>query len=140
MSRTALWFGLVVLFLAGALTGVVGTSLYYQYEDKHRWDKGPAGRQERIMKRLTQELSLASSQQAEIEPIVKRAHLEILRVRVQHQPDIDRILGLGMDELQAKLSPEQQTKLDRLHAQLQRRWQLTRDYLQQAQDSMGRKE
>lgn len=140
MSRTTLWFGLVVLFLAGALTGVVGTSLYYQYEDEHRWDKGPAGRQERIMKRLTQELSLASSQQAEIEPIVKRAHLEILRVRVQHQPDIDRILGLGMDELKAQLSPEQQTKLDRLHAQLQQRWQLTRDYLQQAQDSMGRKE
>lgn len=140
MSRTTLWFGLVVLFLAGALTGVVGTSLYYQYEDEHRWDKGPAGRQERIMKRLTQELSLAASQQAEIEPIVKRAHLDILRVRVQHQPDIDRILGLGMDELKAQLSPEQQTKLDRLHAQLQRRWQLTRDYLQQAQDSMGRKE
>ncbi|MGZ9275250.1 MAG: hypothetical protein ACXW34_10950 [Nitrospira sp.] len=140
MSRTTLWFGLVVLFLAGALTGVVGTSLYYQYEDEHRWDKGPAGRQERIMKRLTQELSLASSQQAEIEPIVKRAHLEILRVRVQHQPDIDRILGLGMDELKTKLSPEQQAKLDRLHAQLQQRWQLTRDYLQQAQDSMGRKE
>lgn len=140
MSRTTLWFGLVVLFLAGTLTGVVGTSLYYQYEDEHRWDKGPAGRQERIMKRLTQELSLASSQQAEIEPIVKRAHLEILRVRVQHQPDIDRILGLGMDELKTKLSPEQQAKLDRLHAQLQQRWQLTRDYLQQAQDSMGRKE
>ena len=107
MSRTTLWFGLMVLFLAGALTGVVGTSLYYQYEDEHRWDNGPAGRQERIMKRLTQELSLASSQEAEIEPIVKRAHLEILRVRVQHQPDIDRILGLGMDELKAKLSPEQ---------------------------------
>ncbi len=140
MSRTTLWFGLVVLFLAGALTGVVGTSLYYQYEEEHRWDKGPAGRQERIMKRLTQELSLASSQQAEIEPIVKRAHLEILRVRVQRQPDIDRILGVGMDELKTKLSPEQQAKLDRLHAQLQQRWQLTRDYLQRVQDSMGRKE
>ena len=140
MSRTTLWFGLVILFLAGALTGVVGTSLYYQYEDEHRWDKGPAGRQERIMKRLTQELSLASSQQAEIEPIVKRAHLEILRVRVQHQPDIDRILGVGMDELKTKLSPEQQAKLDQLHTQLQQRWQLTRDYLQQTQDTMGRKE
>lgn len=140
MSRITLWSGLFVLFLAGTLMGVVGTSLYYQYEDEHRWDKGPAGRQERIMKRLTQELSLAPAQQAEIEPIVKRAHLEILQVRVRHQPDIDRILGLGMDELKARLSPEQQTKLDRLHAQLQRRWQLNHDYLQQAQDTMGRKE
>ncbi len=140
MSRLILWSGLIVLFLAGALTGGVGTSLYYQYEDEHRWDRGPAGRQERIMKRLTQELSLAPSQQAEIEPIVKRAHLEILRVRVQHQPDIDRILGPGMEALKAKLSPEQQTKLDTLHAQLQRRWHMNRDYLQPAQDTMGRKE
>jgi Spy/CpxP family protein refolding chaperone len=140
MSRTTLWFGLMVLFLAGALTGAVGTSLYYQYADEHRWDNGPAGRQERIMKRLTQELSLTSSQQAEIHPIVKRAHLEILRVRVDHQPDVDRILGSGMDEIKTKLSPEQQSKLGQLYAQLQRRWQLAREYLQETQESMRRKE
>ena len=135
MSRFTLWSGLIVLFFSGALTGAVGTSLYYQYEEEHRWDKGPAGRQERIMKRLSQELSLGASQLAEIEPIVKRAHLEIVEVRVRHQPDIDRILGHGMEELKTKLSPEQQTKLDGLHAQLQRRWQLNRDYLRQAQDT-----
>lgn len=140
MSRTTLWFGLMVLFLAGALTGAVGTSLYYQYEDEHRWDNGPAGRQERIMKRLTQELSLTSSQQEEIHPIVKRAHLEILRVRFDHQPDVDRILGSGMDEIKTKLSPEQQSKLGQLYAQLQRRWQLAREYLQETQGSMRRKE
>ena len=140
MSRTTLWFGLMVLFLAGALTGAVGTSLYYQYEDEHRWNNGPAERQQRIMKRLTQELSLTSSQQAEILPIVKRAHLEMLRVRVDHQPDVDRILGSGMDEIKAKLSPEQQSKLGQLYAQLQRRWQLAREYLQETQGSMRRKE
>ena len=140
MSRFTLWSGLIVLFFSGAMTGALGTSLYYQYEDEHRWDRGPAARQERIMKRLAQELALTPSQQAEIEPMVKRAHLEILQVRIRHQPDIDRIFGQGLQELKAKLSPEQQTKLDGLHAQLQRRWQLNRDYLKQAQDTMGRKE
>lgn len=140
MSRVRLWTGLILLFCAGALMGAVGTSLYYQYEDEHRWDRGPAGRQERIMKRLTQELALSSSQQAELEPIVARAHLEMLRLRVEHQPDVDRILAVGMEELKAKLSSEQQAKLDGLHAQLQRRWRLTREYVQQAQDTKGRKE
>ncbi len=140
MSRVRLWTGLTLLFCAGALMGSVATSLYYQYEDEHRWDRGPAGRQERIMKRLTQELALSSSQQAELEPIVARAHLEMLRLRVQHQPDVDRILAVGMEELKAKLSSEQQSKLDGLHAQLQRRWRLTREYVQQAQDTKGRKE
>jgi len=140
MSRVRLWTGLILLFCAGALMGAVGTSLYYQYEDEHRWDRGPAGRQERIMKRLTQELALSSAQQAELEPIVARAHLEMLQLRVQHQPDVDRILAVGMEELKAKLSSEQQSKLDGLHAQLQRRWRLTREYVQQAQDTKGRKE
>lgn len=140
MSRVRLWTGLTLLFCAGALMGAVGTSLYYQYEDEHRWDRGPAGRQERIMKRLTQELALSTSQQAELEPIVARAHLEMLRLRVQYQPDVDRILAMGMEELKAKLSSEQQSKLDGLHAQLQRRWRLTREYVQQAQDTKGRKE
>lgn len=140
MSRFTLWSGLIVLFLSGALTGVVGTSLYYQYEEEHRWDKGPAGRQERIMKRLAQDLSLGATQLAEIEPIVKRAHLEVVQVRVRHQPDIDRIFGQGMEELKTKLSSEQQAKLDGLYAQLQRRWQLNRDYLRQAQDTIGRKD
>ena len=31
-------------------------------------------------------------------------------------------------------------ELETLHAQLQRRWQMTHDYLQHAQDTMGRKE
>ncbi len=140
MSRTGLWIGLCILFCAGALIGAVGMSLYSQYEDEHRWERGPAAREERIMKRLTQDLALSTTQQAEVEPIVARAHLELLRLRVQHQPDVDRVLDLGMQELKTKLSSEQQVKLDGLHAQLQQRWRMTRDYVRQAQDAGGRKE
>ena len=140
MSRVTLWAGLIVIFLAGALIGAVGTSLYYQYEDEQRWERGPAARQERIMNRLTQELALSASQQLELEPIVAHAHLEILRLRVHHQQDVDRILASGMDDLKTRLSPDQQAKLDGLHAQLQRRWLRTREYVQQAQDAQGRKE
>ncbi|WHZ24660.1 MAG: hypothetical protein OJF47_003772 [Nitrospira sp.] len=141
LSRGTLWTGLFVLFLAGALTGAVGTTLYYQYEGKERrWERGPAARQERIMQRLTQELSLSPTQRAEIDPIVNRAHLDILRLRVQYQPDVDRILSLGMGEIKAKISPEQQVKLDLLYAQLQRRWRTNSEYVRQVQDMMGRKE
>ena len=140
MLRTGLWIGLIVLFSAGALMGGVGTSLYYQYQDEHRWERGPGARQERIMKRLTQELDLSTSQQAAVEPIVARAHVELLRLRVNHQPDVDRVLDAGMQELKANLSPEQRAKLDGLHAQLQQRWRMTRDYVRRTQDAGGRKE
>ena len=134
MSRGKLWGGLIVLFLVGILTGIVGTCLYHRYEQQHRGEGGPVARQERLMKHLTQELSLTTEQQADIQPIVKRTHLEILQLRVQHQPEVERIFARGIVELKPKLSANQQMKLDGLYAKLQRHWQASRDYLQAAQE------
>lgn len=134
MTRGKLWGGLIVLFLAGMLTGIVGTCLYHRYEQQHRGEGGPAAKQERLMKHLTQELSLTPEQQADIRPIVKRTHLDILQLRFQHQPEVERIFAKGMAEIKPTLSEDQQTKLDGLFAKLQRRWQDSRDYLQAAQE------
>lgn len=136
MAPGKLWGGLIVLFLAGALTGIGGTILYHQYEQEQRWERGPAAKQERMMKWLTRELSLSSAQQADIEPIVSRAHAEILQLRFSHQPEVEQTLAKGIVELKTKLSAEQQTKLDGLYAKLQGRWQVSRDYLRAAQERM----
>jgi hypothetical protein len=129
MSRLRLWAGLIVLFTAGVFTGVVGTLLYVDSERTHRGDRGPVAQHERIMKRLTQELSLTAEQQTEIDPIVTRAHVAILELRFSHQAEIEQILAAGMTELKTKLSPTQQSDLDRMYAGLQQRWQTSRDYL-----------
>lgn len=132
MTTGRLWGGLIILFLAGTLTGIGGTILYHRSEQDHRWERGPAARQERVMKLLTSELSLSPAQQADIEPIVSRAHVGILQIRLSHQPEIEQTLAQGVTELKAKLSAEQQAKLDGLYAKLQRRWQVSRDYLEAA--------
>lgn len=129
MSRLRLWAGLIVLFTAGVLTGVVGTLLYVDSERAHRGDRGPVAQHERIMKRFTQELSLTAEQQMEIDPIVTRAHVAVLELRFSHQAEIEQILGAGMTELKTKLSPTQQSDLDRMYAGLQQRWQTSREYL-----------
>jgi hypothetical protein len=133
MTREGLWIGLIVLFLAGALTGIVGTMLYCRYEQEHRWEQGPGARQERVMKKLAHELSLTSSQREALKPIVAHAHLELLTLRVRHQPEVGRILTDGMKDMKTTLSPEQQSKLDALYAQLQRRWSMSRDFLRDAE-------
>jgi hypothetical protein len=132
MTPGKLWGGLIVLFLAGTLTGIGGTILYHQYKPELRWGGGPAAKQERVVKLLTQELSLSSTQQADIEPIVRRTHVEMLQIRFAHQPEIQRVLDQGIDELKTKLTGEQQAKLDGLYGKLQRRWQLSREYLEAA--------
>jgi hypothetical protein len=137
MSRLKLWAGLTVLFGAGVLTGVVGTCLYHDAERAHRGERGPAAQHERIMKRLTTELSLTAQQQADIEPIVRRAHVAILELRFVHQPEVEQILARGMVELKEKLSPEQQARLDGMYARLEERWQKSRDYLNEARKRLA---
>ncbi len=140
MTPGKLWGGLLVLFLAGTLTGIGGTILYQQYEQEHRWERGPAAKQERVMKWLTRELSLSSAQQADIEPIVSRTHVEILELRFSHQTEIEQALTQGITEVKTKLSAEQQGKIDGLYAKLQRRWQVSRDYVEAAKKGVKRPE
>lgn len=136
MTPGKLWVGLAVLFLAGALTGIAGATLYHQYEQEHRWERGPAAKHDRIMKRLTSELALTPAQQADIEPIVSRTHVEVLQLRFLLQPEVEQALTKGMAEMKTKLSVEQQEELDDLYAKLQRHWQVSHDYLRAAQERM----
>lgn len=129
MSRLKLWVGLIVLFGAGMLAGIVGTCLYHEQERAHRGERGPAAQHERIMKRLTSELALTSTQETEIELIVSRAHVEVLELRFAHQSEVEQILTTHIVELKAKLSPDQQRKLDGMYSRLQQHWQKSREYL-----------
>jgi hypothetical protein len=129
-SRLKLWGGLIVLFCAGALSGAVVDSLFLHGERTSRGDQGPAAHHSRMMNRLTQDLSLTAQQQAEIEPIVTRAHVALLELRFAHQAEVEQILARGMAEISAKLSPAQQPELDRMYKGLERRWRISRDYLE----------
>src|SRR6478736_5874749 len=120
-SRLKLWGGLIVLFFAGALGGVVADSMFLHADATgSRGEHGPAAHHDRMMKRLTEGLSLTAQQQAEIEPIVSRAH----------QAEVEQILTRGMADLKAKLSTAQQPELDRMYQGLERLWQGSRDYLE----------
>jgi hypothetical protein len=136
-SRLKLWGGLIVLFCAGALSGVVADSVFLHAEPASGGDHGPAARHQRIMKRLTEGLSLTAQQQAEIEPIVTRAHVSLLELRFAHQPEVEQILARGMAELNGKLSPAQQSELGRMYKGLERRWQGSREYLETQKHSMA---
>ncbi|HET8720539.1 MAG TPA: hypothetical protein VFM24_00830 [Nitrospira sp.] len=137
-SRLKLWGGLFVLFCAGALSGAVADSMFLHAEPTAaRSEHGPAAHHDRIMKRLTEGLSLTTQQQTDIEPIVARAHVALLDLRFAHQAEVEQILLRGMAEIKAKLSPAQQPELDRMYQGLQRRWQASRDYLEAQKGKLG---
>jgi hypothetical protein len=129
MTQQKLWIGLIVLFLAGIVTGAAGTTLYWQHEQDRRSEQGPAAKQERLMKKLVHDLSLDQAQQEAIKPIIDRTHKDLLRLRFHHQPEVERILIQGMTDMKASLSPEQQAKLDGLYDRLRDRWNQSRDFV-----------
>ena len=137
-SRLKLWGGLFVLFCAGALGGAVADSMFLHAEPTTSREHGPAAHHNRMMKRLTEGLSLTGEQQAEIEPIVSRAHVALLELRFAHQAEVEQILAKGVADLKTKLSPAQQPELDRMYEGLQRRWQASRDYLEEQKRKLGR--
>jgi hypothetical protein len=129
MSQSKLWAGLILLFSSGLLTGIVATYLYGNVERSRPAEPGSA-QHERIMKRLTEELSLTPGQQADIQPTVTRAHTAILELRLSNQAEVEEILARGMADLKPTLSKEQQHKLDLMYGRLQGRWQASRDHLE----------
>jgi Spy/CpxP family protein refolding chaperone len=136
-SRLKLWGGLIVLFCAGALGGAVADSMFLHAEPTTSREHGPAAHHDRMMKRLTEGLSLTAQQQAEIEPIVSRAHVALLELRFAHQAEVEQILARGVADLKTKLSPAQQPELDRMYKGLERRWQTSRDYLEDQKLKLG---
>ena len=72
---------------------------------------------------------VADQQQAEIEPIVTRAHVAVLELRFAHQAEVEQILAKGMTEIKSKLSASQRPGLDKLYQELEQRWQASRHYL-----------
>ena len=136
-SRLKFWGGLFLLFCAGALSGAVADSVFLHRDHASGGDRGPAAHHERIMKRLTQELSLTAQQQSDIDPIVARAHVALLELRFAHQAEVEQILARAMAALSTKLSPAQQSGLARMYKGLEQRWQLSRDYLETQQHKLG---
>jgi Spy/CpxP family protein refolding chaperone len=136
-SRSKLWGGLIVLFCAGALSGAVVHSLFLHGERTSHANQGPAAHHERIMKRLTQDLSLTPQQQADIEPIVTRAHVALLELRFAHQAEVEQILARGIAEISTKLSTAQQPELDRMYKGLERRWRMSREYIEAQKQKLG---
>lgn len=136
-SRLKLWGGLFVLFCAGALGGAVAESMFLHAEPTTSREHGPAAHHDRMMKRLTEGLSLTVQQQAEIEPIVSHAHVALLELRFAHQAEVQQILTKGMADLKTKLSPSQQPELDRMYQGLERRWQNSRAYLEAQKRALG---
>jgi hypothetical protein len=117
--------GILLVFILGALTGALAARFYSAFESgrppHHR--RSLEERVEFIMKRLTDDLDLSSTQQKDIRPIVASTEEKVRSIRDEYGPKIRALHDESIKEIKTRLTPAQQTELDRIHAEWKRRWQ-----------------
>lgn len=130
-QKWRIWGGVLVVFVCGLLVGTVATGAYHNYERQHRWEQGLAGMKPRVMKHLTHELNLSDEQRRAADVIVSQAEAELLRMRLAQQPRVEEIFVKTTETLKTSLNSDQQSKLDELYKNLQKRWASDRAYAEQ---------
>ena len=110
----------MLVFVLGALAGVLGTSLTLRYA-RPFGPRDPEARKAFIVKRLEQRLDLDADQKQRVAAIVARIENEAAeRFRV-HRQEWQALMNRGFAEIRRELNPDQQQRLDELQAELQAR-------------------
>ncbi len=112
---------LLLAFLLGAASGVLGFGLYQGRAGWWRSPRDPAQFQQLVLKRLTKELDLRPDQHQQVEVILRDAGQEFARLREEFGPRVREIRGRSREKMRAILSPEQQAKLEVLEKEWERR-------------------
>jgi len=112
MTRALKWriaIGVLLVFLAGAATGVFAGSWYARSSFKVRHG-GMMG--DRMRQHITRHLDLTPEQSRQIDPILDRAAAELQAIRAETGQRVSETMRRSHQEIAPHLTPEQQEKLE----------------------------
>lgn len=111
MGKIKIIVGVLLVFALGIAAGILGTKMYFKHrmEQFARIEHPPVKRL--LMERLSSSLDLTEAQQKEIEKIVSRTMKEVHALKRTYQPELQKIINGGFDEISRKLNEDQKKKL-----------------------------
>ncbi|MBN1848620.1 MAG: hypothetical protein JW932_08545 [Deltaproteobacteria bacterium] len=123
MGRIKLAIGLILVFLVGALGGVLGGQVYhiYRMERLVSYETSLNRRTDLLRESLTRRLELTEEQKTNIDKILRDSQEKIAFVRMNYLPEIKNISDQSLELMKAELNPEQRERLEELHVKLQER-------------------
>ena len=105
--------GLLLVFTAGMVVGVVGTRIVIRRVIRQTI-KNPGLVRDGIERNLTRKLKLNPTQHAQVEEILTDSQKQMRELRSQFQPQFLTILTNSHDKISAVLKPEQREKFEKL--------------------------
>lgn len=116
-----LWAALLIVFFSGLLIGALGVWMTMEHRAFDMLTGHRRGLEQIILRKLDHRLHLTDSQRTSLEKILCRTQQEMMEVRRQHRPEMDRIFQKSFADIRAELTPEQQQKFDVLHQEFKER-------------------
>jgi Spy/CpxP family protein refolding chaperone len=109
--KAALWVAAVFL-LGAALGGVLGYTLGHHAVSAAGFPKTEQERRARRMEQLTQELTLSSEQQQQLDAILSEVHAEYKSLHQQSDAKMDEARQRARNRIREILTPEQKPKFE----------------------------
>jgi Spy/CpxP family protein refolding chaperone len=109
--KAAFWVG-VVFLLGAALGGMLGYVFAHHTAMAAPAQLTDAQKRAQKVDRLTQELNLTPSQQAQLDTILTSVQGEYKVIRQSTEPQIDQARQKGREQIRAILTPEQKPKFE----------------------------
>ena len=122
MKTWKVWLSIILIFVSGLSIGFIGGLQTAKMGAIRAFQKGPAGIQHIVLRRLTRQLDLSAEQQKGVDQILSSLQQQLTGIRDEQKPRISAILDTGFQQIRAQLNPDQQAKLDEMRARLRERW------------------
>lgn len=113
MKRFKAIAGILVIFLLGAMTGVLGTSLVVKHRIEMFHEKGPPAFKRLFMDRLGDRLELTSDQRVDVERILDSLQVQLRQIRQAFHPKVKAAFDAAFKEIEKKLTPSQKLKMEK---------------------------
>ena len=109
--------GVLLIFVLGATSGVLGTHIFYKSRIEALTCGESRGREDHILRRLGRDLNLDDQQLDRVKTILHETREEMKVVRKQYRPQIEAALEKGHERIRKILRQDQQEIFEKIIAE-----------------------
>jgi hypothetical protein len=110
--------GIAAIFILGAMTGVLGTTLVVKHRIEIFHKKGPPSIKPMLMKRITDRIDLTSSQRESVEKILDELQIQLRELRQDFRPKMKGAFDASFERIKELLDDSQKKQIDILLKEL----------------------